>query len=883
MASPLGRGAQVRLNAEQQAAARGAVGTTLAGNILAKQRVEDRGDFADGTEPDARPRPGVYALDEVLTPGGLLTGLGGPPVVIPPDPLPPGTLIGHLAGQLAIRFATSGTINGRTDGGGVIVIPPIPGTITGVMRGSIATSFTLSGAATGVIPVLDSINDRANIAIMLRDGSTLMQRPFIAVPGPDAITDRASVAIGLRDGGTLEMRRVPDPVVIVPPPVVVFPPGPYLKAVPIDAGMIVLAQNGETIHLRMVRPVWPATSLVNIIPQNTTAYAENFYFSWQYGIFGAHNGQLIVERELTPADDGSYAFQLFRNMSNNTTLVVEMIVTISDTADEVNPQPKPLPVGPQIFFEPFTPGRGTGALIKTWWWQRLVTTAQGTLLLDGSDKILQPDGSFDIPGCSAMTMVSPNGINSADYGFGNGLFEFRAKFYGDNIGERSGPAIILWPADDVWPGTEIDLGELMGDGTFYMAIHWKENDGSALGQDRALIFAAVDNPIIGPGFNHRDWHTYAARLATDRIILYIDGLVLASNTSNPAPDFAHGGVNHTVGLQNGSSTTKLECDWIRWTPESLLPVLLPVIPIGTKRGRPVISGNTVKTDQGTLMRGATMALDAAWKSTGSNSGMARNFGLNRANWVLLRDLGTNCVRVDVPLSLDGMTLNDQKVAIDTLVANAAATGMYIILMNSTATGSWDENELIEFYNWAAPRFKDETHVFFEVTNEPAYDAASYGNDLVAMMARMYGRIHTMAPNSLIGMMDFAAIGSGADIVAKCNQATALGVQWGQVGKAFVAFHIYWTDEASTTSALNTMKAAFPCMMTEIQGVGQWPPDIDRIAWLEQRSISWTHIAGRWGAITAADGGPIGASVEHLRDNIITELHTRGFNWTNDAR
>jgi hypothetical protein len=77
MASPAGRGAQVRLDGDAQAAARGALGTTLAATIEAKRVLEYTGAVADGTTLDGSTRTGDAAEDELLGPAGTTA-----PVVI---------------------------------------------------------------------------------------------------------------------------------------------------------------------------------------------------------------------------------------------------------------------------------------------------------------------------------------------------------------------------------------------------------------------------------------------------------------------------------------------------------------------------------------------------------------------------------------------------------------------------------------------------------------------------------------------------------------------------------------------------------------------------------------------------------------------------------
>lgn len=77
MASPAGRGAQVRLDGEAQAAARGAVFPTLAQTLEAKRLLEYAGAVGDGSTRDGSTLTGIAAEDEVLAPGGVLAGGGG--------------------------------------------------------------------------------------------------------------------------------------------------------------------------------------------------------------------------------------------------------------------------------------------------------------------------------------------------------------------------------------------------------------------------------------------------------------------------------------------------------------------------------------------------------------------------------------------------------------------------------------------------------------------------------------------------------------------------------------------------------------------------------------------------------------------------------------
>lgn len=124
MSSRQGRGAQVRLDPDHRAVARGGSGRSLLDNIIAKRSFEDSELGADGGEPDGS-FGGNEALDYVLTPGGRLQG----GVVAPPAG--PGQLRSAIA-------AGSGLSADLRDAGSAV---------PGAMRTAIRASSALDGGA----------------------------------------------------------------------------------------------------------------------------------------------------------------------------------------------------------------------------------------------------------------------------------------------------------------------------------------------------------------------------------------------------------------------------------------------------------------------------------------------------------------------------------------------------------------------------------------------------------------------------------------------------------------------------------------------------------------------------------------------------------------
>lgn len=203
---------------------------------------------------------------------------------------------------------------------------------------------------------------------------------------------------------------------------------------------------------------------------------------------------------------------------------------------------QPVTNAPPVFFEDFL--GNNGQLTHVWGDTAKVSYTATTVKIAGTR-----DG--------AGVMNFPGGANTC---FGNGLFEIRARWTSTTgqTGDNSGPANVIWPASDRWPGPEIDIGEIWGDGRTYYATHYRNGSGG----DSATYF------FVPEPFDFTQYHTYAAFLQTDKITYYMDGVVIGTETANPAPDFAHGGENHALGIMNRSSQTTMECDWVRWTPEA---------------------------------------------------------------------------------------------------------------------------------------------------------------------------------------------------------------------------------------------------------------------------------------------------------------------------
>jgi hypothetical protein len=173
--------------------------------------------------------------------------------------------------------------------------------------------------------------------------------------------------------------------------------------------------------------------------------------------------------------------------------------------------------------------------------------------------------------------------------------------------------------------------------------------------------------------------------------------------------------------------------------------------------------------------------------------------LSLAFWLRLRnEMHFNCIRLcdfdSYNRSHGGSTWTmDEKLAvIDQCVTNAENAGMYIIInyhdhpmnhMNNEQQWTWCN----EFWQAAAPRYKDRTHVIYEANNEPYFGESDFLNNM-SKFAGVYQILKTNAPNTPRIMFTFNAAGDHhADVVLPQCTFT----DWTN-GKDYVGWHGYST-------------------------------------------------------------------------------------------
>ncbi len=162
------------------------------------------------------------------------------------------------------------------------------------------------------------------------------------------------------------------------------------------------------------------------------------------------------------------------------------------------------------------------------------------------------DIDTSVPGEITLTglagaMQFPGGASA---GQGYGTYTVEAKLEG---GEH-GPAILLWPGDDRWPGQEIDVVEILSGGRQYGTVHW---DGGGWDEYESVFF---------DGVRGGEFHEYQVVWEPDRITYKVDGQEYGAVTQNVPADYDAGGVNNVVGVMNSSPDTSLTVRSIDYQP-----------------------------------------------------------------------------------------------------------------------------------------------------------------------------------------------------------------------------------------------------------------------------------------------------------------------------
>ena len=210
---------------------------------------------------------------------------------------------------------------------------------------------------------------------------------------------------------------------------------------------------------------------------------------------------------------------------------------------------------------------------------------------------------------------------------------------------------------------------------------------------------------------------------------------------------------------------------------------------------------TLKDRNGNIMRGTPMVL-------GKNLKGSVDFALNLKNWEKIRDNGFNTIRV---CWVDGWykdhgrdywSVSEVLPYYDKCVENAAKSGMNLIINyhNVGAQQKFDTTYTFqpekEFWVEIAPRYKDNSLIYYEIANEPTFRMKDYLNPAFKKeYLGIYRQVRKDAPEREILMFSFNTIQN--DILEVVEEYKN-DLDWNHTT---VAYHMYNSNSSGAVKKL----------------------------------------------------------------------------------
>jgi len=230
---------------------------------------------------------------------------------------------------------------------------------------------------------------------------------------------------------------------------------------------------------------------------------------------------------------------------------------------------------------------------------------------------------------------------------------------------------------------------------------------------------------------------------------------------------------------------------------ALLCVLMFSSSAFAARGRPHVDSslgyNVLLSDNNTLLRGVSLSWDG-----GDPYGSLPKVMPSLDSLIALRELyGLNTVHLF--LEGDSSTNNDpvgtNAAYCDTLVQRCAQANLYLIITigcngeNGSINVPWS----VDFWNFYAPRYKNDTHVIYEAHNEPvSYTCGHWSQADWDNQVALYNAIRPNAPDTYILMFTFQGLNNAGACINAVNYLEANGADWSNAG---IAWHGYTSLDA----------------------------------------------------------------------------------------
>ena len=255
---------------------------------------------------------------------------------------------------------------------------------------------------------------------------------------------------------------------------------------------------------------------------------------------------------------------------------------------------------------------------------------------------------------------------------------------------------------------------------------------------------------------------------------------------------------------------------------------------GAARGRPVINAakTTFVADNGSLLRGAIISTE-----TGAIPSLAAI--------QTIKSYGLNAIHCYAERSDYGYPAGAKVAAVDAVVQMTRDNGLYLVI--TVGGGGINATFNAAFWNFYAARYANETHVLYEIQNEPA-SGPPVSSDVITMEKNDYAIIRAAAPGTPVLLMSYMTFQNGAGVLQDISSLGSL-VNW---SNAAIAFHGYGDKgpPGIRTCLQYVLNAGYPCFQTEFY---RWPwgtgnftlgsawslyQDVSETGDLERLGVSW---------------------------------------------
>ena len=177
---------------------------------------------------------------------------------------------------------------------------------------------------------------------------------------------------------------------------------------------------------------------------------------------------------------------------------------------------------------------------------------------------------------------------------------------------------------------------------------------------------------------------------------------------------------------------------------------------------------------------------------------------------------------------------------DTVVDLASKEGMHVII-NYHDVGSYEKEYLTKFWDLVAPRYRDRTHVAYELMNEPVKWSRDYTDEHLANVKELYDRVRGLAghpPDPADVREHHVTTRSRCARRGAIGAAIGGGIDW---TKSSVGFHPYQTAKSApgllTRSGNPRRQPSRTCRATRCVAMDGEEFGVQT---MERLGVSWCH-------------------------------------------